>query len=76
MSWSVFKDKLFKAQEQFLPTCRKRSKHGRRPAQNKVFLTKLNAKRKYRSDGLPRRNIEMLPEYAGLELERPKLRWS
>lgn len=51
-SWLIFKDSLFKAQEQFLPTCRKRSKHGRRPAQkNKEFLTKLNAKRKYREGG-------------------------
>lgn len=51
-SWLVFKNNLFKAQEQSIPTCRKRSNRGRRPAQkNKEFLTKLNAKRKYTKGG-------------------------
>lgn len=43
----IFKDNLFKAQEQFLPKC-KRSKHGIRAAQKKkAFLTELNSKIKY-----------------------------
>lgn len=49
--WLIFKDNLFKGWEQSLPTGRKRSKHGRRPAQNKEFMTKLNAKRKYTVGG-------------------------
>lgn len=75
-SWLIFKDKLFKAQEQSLPTCRKRSKHGRRPAQkNKEFMTTLNVKRKVHRwwkvvMGLSRRNTDLLPEYAGLELDQ------
>ena len=41
-SWLIFKDLLFQAQEQYIPTKRKSGKNARRPAwMNKEFLGKL-----------------------------------
>lgn len=70
-------DTLLKAQEQFIMMCGKSSKHGKRIVwMNRDLSTELKCKKKMSTEvgsriGMPWREIEALPEHAGMEIGKP-----
>lgn len=77
-SWVLFKDRLLRAQEWSVATCRRWLKHGRKATgMNRALLTLLQCEKETNRGGsrdrLCGRIAETLPERAEIELQKSNL---
>lgn len=73
----IFEANFIKAQEKPIPMGRKLSICGRRPGQINFneLKCKTNARSRWKQAQDTQENAKALPEYAGMELGKPKAHW-